>query len=213
MDSATLTKSLGANSAQAGTGTTSVTTANEPLDAGSNSASGEGTEMTEAFATIKSVKDKIQNWQPASPDKASNLAALFTELNGLSARLTAFPAEGGAMRLLKNDLKEVGRFASSESIRRDFNGLVLNQFKASAAPDQPGRMFLGIASEVSDADTQWIISQKFADYELKIEVPKTVLPKLEKGDKIFCMGSLIEETPSPRVIRISAGFVQIFGGP
>lgn len=186
--------------------TASLDSPKEPVD---------GSGMADTFATVRLAKEKIAAWDANSPEQATQAAQLFDDLLRLSGQLSNFPADGGAMRTLKNDLNDIGRaFKDNADLRKAFLGFQSNQFTKS--PIGPRVIYLGSAKEVTEADDQWIIVDKIGTSQANFEVSKLAIPNIKAGQIFFCWGEVIEDSTTssdagaPKIIRVSAKYLQIF---
>ena len=175
----------------------------------------DGSGMADTFATVRMAKEKIAAWVSDAPDQATQAAQLFDDLARLSGQLSNFPPNGGAMGFLKNDLNDIGRaFKDNAGLRKAFLTFQANQFTKS--PIGPGLVYLGSAKEVTEVNDQWIVIEKLGQSQAKFEVAKQSTPELKAGQIFFCWGKVIEELPAtpesgaPKIIRISATYLQIF---
>ena len=179
----------------------------------------DGTGITSAIETVRLTKEKMKGWDASAPDKTATANELFADLVLLSEQLTGFPVDGGAIRVVKDDLNDIGRALAakeSEPLRRAFASLQASQFSDKSKPERPGRIYLGRATEVSEIKGQWVITLKEGAKQLRIEAPRQAITSLNAGERFFCLGTVIEDSESrpeagaPTIIRISASFLQTF---
>lgn len=164
--------------------------------------------MRTALELVNDTKQKIKEWNPQAPDKNETISGVFDDLVGVANQLAILPQEGDALKLLKDSLKSVGRFVATQDVRLLFASLQAKQFDSKSPPATAGRVYLGLAKEVAESDSHWMVTGLD---KTVINVPKKTVETLPEGQKFFCLGTETVEASepgAPKVVRISASFYQ-----
>ncbi|MCC6508151.1 MAG: hypothetical protein IT423_03535 [Pirellulaceae bacterium] len=163
--------------------------------------------MVGMFETVSGVKTKIAAWsQPASEQeqlaavksdelKKQRIIAILDDLSVLGEQLADVPPDGGAVKLLQNDLRNiVTSMKKDQDLETWFKKVVRAQFNGLPRPNS-GRVFLANVGQVEETETMWVV--RLADTELKwpqLQIPKSVTRQLTPDDQLFLLGSMLSPT-------------------
>jgi hypothetical protein len=198
-----------AGSAEASEALQSETRASSPEGNKPNASIERDVPMANVFAALSSAKKKIATWDEpfsseekklsASEDdmKKKRIVALLDDLAGIGEQLASGPAEGGAVKLLKNDLRDIGRsIVGNADLEKWFNLAVMAQFNGLPRSTK-GRVFLCKVGQLEETESSWHI--KPSDDPLSrltlptIAVSKRLAMQMQTGERLFLLGSMTRE--------------------
>ncbi len=170
------------------------------------------TNMTELFASVSAAKKKIAEYDVNETNTATvagRLTGIMDELSAIAERLAEVPADGGAVKLLRNDLKDIGRALTADpKLEAAFKSGVRAQFNGAMKRSGAGRVYLGSASEVTDSESAWQLKHieaqagKIPGYNLEASISKTVADRLEANSKVSYSVSLNRKMKHPARARL-----------
>lgn len=171
-----------------------------------NSAIDRDLPMTNLFASLSGAKQKIAAWdEPFSPEeirlaasdedlKKKRIIALLDDLAQIGEQLARVSAEGSAIKLLKNDLRDVGRsIVGNADLEKWFHLAVMAQFNGLTRSTK-GRVFLCKVGQLDETESSWHI--KPSDDALSrlqlptIEVAKRLAMQMKTGERLFLLGRM-----------------------